>query len=119
MEEEKRFRADHFQYGLTHFETPPGQYIHVAVILGVFGLTILLAMYFVPLYYSLKYQSYLYAGFLLIYIINSVTGTVLSATSVLIYGFFNSFLYIVFEQDRKKKLQPGRDVSTQSSAIGA
>jgi hypothetical protein len=103
-EEMKRIEADHFHYGMINFETPPGQYIHVAVILGVFGLLFLLASYFLPLYFAFKYKSYLYCGFLLIYIINSTTGTVLSASSVLLYGFFNSFLYVLFEREMKVKL---------------
>lgn len=89
------YRRDNFEYGIKHFETPASQYLHLAMILGVIGLCVLLACYFLPFLSAVKEANYLFATFLLIFIINSVTGTVLSASGVLLYGFFNSFFYKV------------------------
>ena len=89
----KRYKADNFSYGIEHFETFGSQYLYTAIILGTFGLTLLIAAYFAPLYLSVRYKEYLYAGFLLIFIFNSLTGTLLTGSSILIYGFFNSYLF--------------------------
>lgn len=96
-----KYVNEDFKYGIAHFETPASQYLHMAMILGIFGIIIILIAFFYPLFLSMKYRHYVYASFLIIYILNCITGTILTASSVLIYGFFNAFLY--FEMIRSKK----------------
>lgn len=96
-----KYIKENFTYGIAHFETPASQYLHMAIILGLLGVAVLLFSFFYPFFLAIKYQHYVYAAFLLIYILNSITGTILTASCVLIYGFFNSFLF--FEMIRNKK----------------
>ncbi len=83
-----------FRYGIHHFETTASQYLHEAIILGIIGLIGLVINYFYPLVVSMKDKNYLYASFLIILILYSATGGVFSATSVLIYGLFNSLMLV-------------------------
>ncbi|MEO5572130.1 MAG: O-antigen ligase family protein [Bacteroidia bacterium] len=83
-----------FRYGIHHFETTASQYLHEAIILGIIGLIGLVIIYFYPLVISIKDKNYLYASFLIILILYSATGGVFSATSVLIYGLFNSLMLV-------------------------
>jgi O-antigen ligase len=95
----KKYEKENFQYAINHFETPASQYLHMAMILGLFGIVVLLIAYFFPLYFAIQKADYFYVGFLLIFILNSLTGTILSGSALLLYGFFNSLLYIqLFEK---------------------
>ncbi len=100
----KKYKAEGFEYEITHFELPSSQFLQTAIILGIIGLALLLVSLFLPLFLALKRKHYLYAGVLLIFILNSVTGTIFSATGVLVYGFFNSFFYIL---SRDKEMAVG------------
>lgn len=98
-----------FKYGMTHFETTASQHLHMGIILGIPGMMLSLAIFIFPLVFAIRNKEFLYAGFLIMFIITSFISTVLSATGVLIYSFFNSFLYFNAKNKLAKEGANGRD----------
>jgi len=71
------------------------QFIEILIELGIIGLTVFLAMFFIPLFYSLRSKNYLFAIFVLIVIINFLFETMLNRVAGDIFvGFFFSLLFI-------------------------
>lgn len=69
------------------------QFIQFFVAFGIIGLTLFIISLIVPLVYSIKKQKYLYAFFLIIFILNLLTESVLETQAgVIFYAFFNSLL---------------------------
>jgi len=88
IEEYKRLN---FEYGVKEFNNMHCQYLQTGIMLGIPGLLLLILMWFYPIFKSLFRREILYASFLLIIIINALTASLLTASGVLFYAFFNAF----------------------------
>ena len=88
IEEYKRLN---FEYGVKEFNNMHCQYLQTGIMLGIPGLLLLILMWVYPFFKSLFRREILYASFLLIIIINALTASLLTASGVLFYAFFNAF----------------------------
>lgn len=65
---------------------------------GIIGLLILLAVFFVPLYWSIKNENYTYCYFIILIIISSFTENVLNRHfGIVFYAMFNSIFFYSFK----------------------
>jgi len=70
------------------------QYLQTTVALGIFGFTILLLVFFVPIYYAFRTNNIIYLGFLILLAVNLLAESMFeSQGGVIFYAFFNSLLY--------------------------
>jgi O-antigen ligase len=80
------------------------EFLETTVQLGLLGGLVLMTGLFLPLVMSLKYNNYLYALFLTIFILSIVTESMLSRhKGIIFYSFFNAFLF--FQYARKWSLE--------------
>ncbi|MDQ3190536.1 MAG: O-antigen ligase family protein [Bacteroidota bacterium] len=76
------------------------QFLQTAIALGVFGLILLLLNMFIPLFYAIKYKSWIFLLFILIMIFNFLTESLLERQAgVIFYAFFNSLFLITLKQN--------------------
>jgi O-antigen ligase len=86
------YSRNNWTYGIEKKYSSHNQYLHTGVILGWIGIILLCLMLFLPFLGAIKLRDWMYAGFLLIIIVNNVTEDVLEVQKgVLFYGFFNSY----------------------------
>jgi len=87
----EEFKRLNFEYGVKEFNNMHCQYLQTGVMLGIAGLLLLILMWAFPFFTALYKGEILYASFLLIIIINALTASLLTASGVLFYAFFNAF----------------------------
>jgi len=76
---------------------PHNQFLQTAVAIGVIGALILLLILILPLVNSIKKQHYIYAFFILLFILNNLTESMLETQSgVIFYGFFNALFFATY-----------------------
>jgi O-antigen ligase len=98
------FRKLNFDYGVKEFKTSHNQYLQTAVILGIPGLLILLLGWLIPMILAFQQKYYVYACFILIFMINGFTESLLSASGVLLYAFFNAYFCRVYLSRNKESI---------------
>jgi O-antigen ligase len=84
------FKRLNFEYGVKEFNNMHSQYLQTGIMLGTIGLCFFLLILFYPLILALKQGRILYVSFILIIAINAVTASLLTASGVIFYAFFNS-----------------------------
>lgn len=71
------------------------QYLQTFMAIGIFGITTLLLMFFIPIYLSIKSRNFIYLSFLFLVMINFTTESMLETQSgVVFYAFMNSLLFL-------------------------
>jgi O-antigen ligase len=82
------------------------QYLQTTISIGIIGFLVLLAMLFIPLYYSIKNRYLTYIVFLGLIIINFLTESMLETMAgIIFYAFFNTLLYVTFVQNKANKIK--------------
>ena len=84
------FKRLNFEYGVKEFNNMHSQYLQTGIMLGIFGVCFFLLILFYPLILALKQGRILYVSFILIIVINALTASLLTASGVIFYAFFNS-----------------------------
>ena len=87
----EEFKRLNFEYGVKEFNNMHSQYLQTGIMLGIIGLCFFILILFYPLFLALKQSRILYVSFILIVVINAVTASLLTASGVIFYAFFNSF----------------------------
>jgi O-antigen ligase len=105
----KEYSKNNFQFGIGKNFNPHNQYLHTGVSLGVIGILVLLLMLVFPFVYSMKHQEWIYALFILIIFLNSMTESILERQAgILFFSFFNSLfaVYLFSKEESVKGLIP-------------
>lgn len=97
-----------FAYAAEHHFSPHNQVFHTGVILGFTGIFMLLAMLLVPLYYSIRYKSYLLMCFIVIILINMMTESILERQAgIILFAFF----YVVLITELYNQIRKSEELS--------
>jgi hypothetical protein len=89
---DKVYIANKFTYAEEKHLSPHNQILHTGIILGTLGMLLLMTMLLYPLYFSIRFQSYLLMFFLLIIFVNMMTESLLERQAgVIFFSFFFSF----------------------------
>lgn len=98
----EKYRSTGFEKGASEKYNPHNQFMHTTVILGIFGLTILILLLFYSLWKAVKGKNMILVFFLVIIIMNGLTESVLEVQSgILFFMIFFMLLNLqVEEQDR-------------------
>jgi O-antigen ligase len=99
QDELQKYYLDHEYTSLTYLENTRynahNQFLETAIGLGIPGLLVLLASFFVSLRYAYKHKKIIYFIFILLFFISCMTESMLERQSgVVFYAFFNSFLFL-------------------------
>ncbi|TAH39147.1 MAG: O-antigen ligase domain-containing protein [Bacteroidetes bacterium] len=105
------YRSTGYEYGAKGDFNPHNQYLHTMVMLGIAGISILLAYLIIPFRIAIMSRNWLYLSFLLIIILNSLTESILEVQKgVLWVAFFQVLFYI-----NCKHQQDDRTMNVQKS----
>jgi O-antigen ligase len=97
------YKKNKFAYAEASHFSPHNQVFHTGIILGFVGIALLLAMLLIPLYYSIRYKSYLLLCFIVIFLFNMMTESILERQAGLIlFSFFYVILVSELYEDIKK-----------------
>ncbi len=78
------------------------QFLETGVAIGVLGLSILLLQLLLPLIFSIRENAYLYAFFIILFILNLVTESMLETQSgIVFYVVFNTLFFAAFFQKKQ------------------
>jgi len=84
-----------YDYGAKGDFNPHNQYLHTSVMLGLFGLIVLLAYIFIPIRISISSRNWIYFSFLIILLLNSFTESILEVQKgVLWVAYFQVLFYM-------------------------
>lgn len=93
------YQANKFSKGVEERYNAHNQYLQIMIETGVFGLVLFLIVIIYSIRCALKYRDYLYFTFLLLFLINIFTESMLKTQSgVVFYAFFNSLLGLYFSR---------------------
>ena len=88
---QKKYEAYHYEYGIINKISPHNQYLHTAVILGLTGVFLLLAMLGSAFLLAWKNGDWIYLLFIVIISMNCITESMLERQAgILFFAFFNS-----------------------------
>lgn len=97
------YRKNKFAYAEAAHFSPHNQILHTGIILGFVGITLLLSMLLIPLYYSIRYKSYLLMCFIIIFFFNMMTESILERQAgIILFSFFYVMLIAELYEDIKK-----------------
>ncbi len=97
------YRKNKFAYAEASHFSPHNQILHTGIILGFVGITMLLSMLLIPLYYSIRYKSYLLMCFIIIFFFNMMTESILERQAgIILFSFFYVILIAELYKDIKK-----------------
>lgn len=104
------FLKNKFQYAYQNHFDPHNQYLQTGVILGLAGLTLLLTMFLVPLYYSIRYRHYQFICLLIIFMFNMLTESIFERQAgIMFFSFFYSLFSIQIIEEMKKQQLPATE----------
>lgn len=76
---------------------PHNQFLQTTVAIGVVGFLLLLLSLVLPMAFSVQQKYYLYTSFLVLFLINNLTESMLETQSgVIFYGFFNALFFVAY-----------------------
>jgi len=82
-----------YDYGAKGDFNPHNQYLHTTVMLGLFGLIVLLAFILIPLRISSYSRNWVYFSFLLIVLLNSFTESILEVQKGVLWAAYFQVLF--------------------------
>ncbi|KXK45797.1 MAG: O-antigen polymerase [Bacteroidetes bacterium OLB10] len=104
------FLKNKFQYAYQNHFDPHNQYLQTGVILGLAGLTLLLTMFLVPLYYSIRYRHYQFICLLIIFMFNMLTESIFERQAgIMFFSFFYSLFSVQIIEEMKKQQLPATE----------
>lgn len=87
----KKYEEYHYEYGIVNKISPHNQYLHTAVILGLTGVFLLLAMLASAFLLAWRNGDWIYMLFVVIIAMNCITESILERQAgILFFAFFNS-----------------------------
>lgn len=95
----KQYELKGYSGALEHKLNAHNQFLQTGVALGFVGLIVFLATFLVPIYFSWRYQNYLFISFSLLVLLNCLTESMLEAEAGVIFiSFFQSLLFFNHEK---------------------
>ncbi|MCF8228823.1 MAG: O-antigen ligase family protein [Bacteroidales bacterium] len=99
----KKYEDNKIQAALEQELNAHNQYLQTFIALGLLGFVALMLMFILPLYLSIRKQSFLYLVFLLIVAFNLLVESMFEKQDgVVFYAFFNAFLFFMVSGEQRK-----------------
>ncbi|MDZ7743315.1 MAG: O-antigen ligase family protein [Bacteroidota bacterium] len=98
----EKYRQNNVQAALEQELNAHNQYLQTFIALGLIGFVALMLMFILPLYLSVRKQSFLYLVFLLLVAFNLLVESMFEKQDgVVFYAFFNVFLFFMVSEGKQ------------------